>query len=58
MALKTMLVEVTQRFEVSYDTDMFGWDDVLDTMEFTSFPDADAMEFLDGTTTYSEVGVV
>lgn len=55
---KTMLVEIVQRFEVSYDTEMFEWDDVLDTMEFTSFPDADAVEFLDGSTTYSEVEVM
>lgn len=56
--VKTMLVEVVQRFEVSYDTEMFEWQDILDTMEFTCFPDADAYEFLDGSTTYSEVGVV
>ena len=55
---KTMLVEVVQRFEVSYDTDMFEWGDVLDSMEFTTFPNADSYEFLDGSTTYSEVGVV
>lgn len=55
---KTMLVEVVQRFEVSYDTDMFDWNEVLDTMEFTTFPNADVVEFLDGTTTYSEVGMV
>lgn len=58
MALKTMSVEVVQRYEVSYDTEMFDWNDVLDTMEFTSFPDADAYDFIDGSTTYSEVGVV
>ena len=54
MALKTMLVEVVQKFEVSYDTDMFDWNDVLDTVEFTTFPDADSYEFLEGSTTYSE----
>lgn len=56
--LKTMLVEVVQRFEVSYDTQMFDWNEVLDSVEFTTFPDADSVEFLDGSTTYSEVGVV
>lgn len=58
MGMKTYNVEVVQRFEVTIDDEMFDWSDVLDTMEFTTFPDADTYDFLEGSTTYTEVGVV
>lgn len=56
MSVKEYEVEVRQRFVVSVDHDMFSMREVLETMEFTMFPDADCVEFLDGVTTYEEVG--
>ena len=55
MAIKTVAVTTTQTFNVSFDTEMFTLSDIMDGMEFTTFPNADAYEFVDGATNFEEV---
>jgi hypothetical protein len=54
MAIKSVRITTRQTFIVSFDDEMLKLSDIMNEMEFTTFPNADAYEFVDGTTDFEE----